>query len=433
MWRRRHAAMARHSSGLRRPFAFAAGRATRRRSSRPVAAAIACVFEWYAPRVTSGNCYNRKLSNVETDFIRSGRTEHANLIWIGNARLCGRISHSDRVMLMSTHRNGESRLTEYEQEQIEQIAQWKSQPPNPFAELFKQILLQFASLVEKVIPDNLVRSAIEQAYHVATLLDSEASIRRAAGVSELGELRHRPLEECDRLAHRESSIALIMATIEGGATGAGGALTTLVDIPLLFVLSLRTIRRIGHCYGYALDQERNKVLVMNILITATSGSLATRRARIDQLREIEHWVVEETEEDILAEEALALLLQLEVFESVPAVGLVSGALLNLAFVRRVELAARRIFQERWLEDNGKVRNIKPAEVHERHLVEGLRGAVGRAAYSGCYSLGFGAAVPLWLAASVARSLGRASRQSVDHAWARIESARRLPLPAPALA
>ena len=316
-------------------------------------------------------------------------------------------------MLMSAHHNGESRLTEYEQEQIGQIARWKSNPPNAFAELFKQITLQFANLVEKVIPDRLVKPAIDQAYHVATLVDGQAAIRRAAGVSDLGELRARPLEDCDRLAFRESIAAQLMATVEGAATGAGGALTTLVDIPLLIVLSLRTIRRIGHCYGYTLDHAHDQVLVLNILITATSGSLAIKRARIDRLREIKHWVVEETEEDILADEALALLLQLEIFEPVPAIGLISGALLNLAFMRRVDIAARRIFQERWLEDNQKVDNIKPAVVHERHMVEGWRGAVGRAAYSGCYSLGFGAAIPLYLGASLLRSVGRASHQSVE--------------------
>ena len=117
----------------------------------------------------------------------------------------------------------------------------------------------------------------------------------------------------------------VWATVEGAATGAGGVLTTVIDIPLLFILSLRTILRIGHCYGYTLDHPHDQKFVLGVLIAATSGSLATRRKRLDQLREIEHLLVEETQEEILADELLSLLFQLEIFEEVPGVGLISGA------------------------------------------------------------------------------------------------------------
>ena len=53
-------------------------------------------------------------------------------------------------------------LTPYEAEQVEQIARWKSTPPNPVAELFKTITTSVTDLVEKVIPDQLVIAAIER-------------------------------------------------------------------------------------------------------------------------------------------------------------------------------------------------------------------------------------------------------------------------------
>jgi hypothetical protein len=301
-------------------------------------------------------------------------------------------------------------LTPYESAQIEQIARWKSTPPNPFSELFKQITLRGADLVEKLTPDKWVVTAIEKAYNASEMLAGQEDIKRQAGVEQLGELRNRPLEECDRLALRVSAASLTWATVEGAATGAGGVLTTLIDIPLLFVLSLRTILKVGHCYGYTLDHANDRKVVLGILIAATSGSLATKRKRIDQLREIKHLLVEETQEEILADEALSVLFQLEIFESVPGIGLISGAVLNLAFLRRIDITARRVFQERWLEDNHKVRAIKPAPVHERHLLEGWRGALGRAAYSGTYSVGFGMTLPVCLIASLFRSTG----QSIVH-------------------
>jgi hypothetical protein len=308
-----------------------------------------------------------------------------------------------------------SKLTPYESAQVQQIAAWKSTPPNPFSELFKEITVRVADLVEKLTPDKWVVTAIEKAYNASQMLAGQEDIQRQAGVKQLGELRNRPLEECDRLALQVSAASLTWATIEGAATGAGGVLTTLIDIPLLFVLSLRTILRIGHCYGYTLDHPHDRSVVLGILIAATSGSLATKRKRLDQLREIKHLLVEETQEEILADEALSILFQLEIFEAVPAIGLISGAALNLAFIRRIDITARRVFQERWLEDNHKVHVIKPVPVHERHLLEGWRGALGRAAYSGSYSVGFGVTLPVCLIASLFRSLDHSVVQILESA------------------
>ena len=140
--------------------------------------------------------------------------------------------------MSSQTKSVEKRLTPYESEQIEQIARWKSTPPNPFSELFKQITMLGADFVEKLTPDKWVVTTIEKAYSVSELLAGQEDIKRRAGVEQLGELRNRPLEECDRLALEVSVASLTWATVQGAATGAGGVLTTLIDIPLLFVLAL---------------------------------------------------------------------------------------------------------------------------------------------------------------------------------------------------
>ena len=235
------------------------------------------------------------------------------------------------------------------------------------------------------------------------MLAGQDDIKLEAGVRDLADLRNKPLEDCDRLANRVGAVAEALATVEGAATGAGGVLTTLIDLPVLFVLSLRTILKIGHCYGYPLEGKREERYVIGVLITATSGTLETRHQRLEQLKQVEELLVEEVREDILTEEALSLLFQLEIFEEVPGLGALSGALLNLCSMRRVEHTARRIFQERWLRENGKIRTIAPAAAHALHLAPGWSGAVGRAAYMGIYTLGFGAALPIWAVASLFKS------------------------------
>lgn len=303
-------------------------------------------------------------------------------------------------------------LTDYEAGQVDQIAAWKSQPPNPIAELWKTITTPGASALEKVIPSRVVEKAIARMDTAADLMAGQEHVKRRAGVTDLAELRDRPLQDCDEVAWRDQVGAQFVATVEGAATGAGGVWTTLIDIPLLFTLAVRTIRRIGHCYGYALEGPQGRAFVLGVLVAALSGSLEIRRRRLERLRDVEDLLIEETEEDILVEEIVSFIFQLEVFEDVPGVGAISGAALNVAFMNRVNQTARRVFQERWLRDNRKVDVIEPAEVHPRFLVSGISGAFGRLAYSGCYAVGFGAAMPVFAVAAVAGSMSNARARGI---------------------
>ncbi len=293
-----------------------------------------------------------------------------------------------------------AKLTAYEAEQVREIATWKSKGPDLLSELVKRITTPGAKLVEKVVPDNLVRVAIDKAYAGSEVLSGQEAVQRQAGVKSLKELWTKSLEDCDALAFRVSVESQVLATVEGAVTGAGGVFTTLLDAPVLVVLSLRTILKIGHCYGYSLGHEQNQRFVLGVLIAATSGSLEIKRKRLEQLRELEDLLIEETQQEVVAEEALSLLFQLEIFEEIPGVGAISGALLNLAFMRRVDQTARRVFQERWLRQNAKVHTILPAPIHDRHLAGGWAGTLGRALYSSSYSLSFVVAVPAWILVKV---------------------------------
>lgn len=305
-------------------------------------------------------------------------------------------------MSTATHAERRSELTSYEAEQVRRIAAWKSEGPNPLAELWKRLTMPASRAIEKIIPDRLVRAAVTSAFDASEWLDDREDIRRRAGVRDLAELRERPLEDCDRLAVAVGASAEAIAAVEGAATGFGGVLTTLLDVPLLFVLGLRTARKIGHCYGFPLEHHKDRHFVLGVMIAAMAGSLEVRRARINRLRELEDLLIEEIQQDIVVEEALSFLFQLEIFEGIPGVGTISGGALNWLFMMRVEETARVVFQERWLRENGKVEEIEPAEVHARHLVPGWAGTLSRLAYSGGYALGFGTALPAYAAAALLR-------------------------------
>jgi hypothetical protein len=290
-------------------------------------------------------------------------------------------------------RRGEE-LTPYESEQVRAIAVWKAMPPHPAGELFKRIAQPGARQLQKLLPDPLMKKALDRAYDLAD--------RAAQGVSPAGQ----PLEDLDAQAIRVGVATRRVALAEGVVTGAGGVLTTLADVPVLFVLSLWTIIKIGRSYGYPLEQERAQKFVQGVLIAAVSGSLSVRLDRLGQLRDIEEWFLEETQEEILTEEAASLLFQLEIFGELPGVGAISGGLLNLGLMKRVEVTARRVFQERWLRDQGKIEAIAPLPMHAHVLALGWAGTLRRLAHASGYAAGYTFAFPFVFAATLLRPAAR---------------------------
>ena len=93
-----------------------------------------------------------------------------------------------------------ARLTPYESSQVEQIAAWKSRPPNALAEIIRRVTHPVADLAEKVIPDAVVRAAIDQSFALAARFARQEDTKRRAGIDDLKEMRRKALEECDRLA-----------------------------------------------------------------------------------------------------------------------------------------------------------------------------------------------------------------------------------------
>ena len=324
-------------------------------------------------------------------------------------------------MSTPTHAVHRSELTPYEAEQVRRIAAWKSEPPHSLGELWKRATLPAAHAIERAIPHRVVRAAITRAYDASEVLAGEEDVKRRARISDLADLRQGPLERCDRLAVAIGSAAEGLAAVEGAATGAGGLFTTFLDVPLLFVLGLRTIRKIGHCYGYPLARHQDRHFVLGVMTVAMAASLDIRRERIHRLRELEELLIEETQEDVLTEEALSVLFQLEIFGEIPGVGAISGGVLNWHYMRRVVETARMLFQERWMRDNDKLTYVDPAEVHPRHLASGWSGTLNRVAYSGCYGLGFGLALPVYAVASLLRPMDNALTRGLrDGAAAALE-------------
>ena len=282
-------------------------------------------------------------------------------------------------------------LSDYESEQRRLIAEWKGARPQEHFKLLDQLGESVAHFVERFIPTVVAKNMIDQACHSAELSATQNDIKRKAGVDDLAELKNRSLEECDSLVFGVTAWAEGMAVVGGAVTGAGGFLTSALDVPLFLMLALRTICKIGHCYGYPLNQPKDRRRILGTLMVATTDDPAKKLKLVTRIKEIEDWMIEEAEHEVIEDEAMDALLRIEIVDDVPGLGALTAGYQNYAFIHQVSAGAKRVFQERWLHDNHKVTHIQPAPTP---APPARFAGVAQWISHGSYYLSYGAMLPI---------------------------------------
>jgi hypothetical protein len=200
------------------------------------------------------------------------------------------------------------------------------------------------------------------------------------------------------LAQDVSVHAQRRAVVEASAAGVAGFVGAAVYVPVLLGAAVRAIRRIGHCYGYPLATERDRHYVMGVLELGTAEEPEVRQEIRARLYFLMHDPKTAPLELLGVRRALAEDL---VVEALPLVGEVAAVVLDYGFMRRVDIAARRVFQERWLRRRGKVLVIPPAETGLRSQRLTVAWEASReVVYVGSFGLGFVATLPVVAAAKV---------------------------------
>jgi EcsC protein family len=297
------------------------------------------------------------------------------------------------------------RLTGYEAWQVEEIAAWKAEEPGRISRLLEAIRAPLGRIVGTLVPGSIVRAMAEESESIVEHDDSLREIAAAAGIDDIAELRSGALEDCDRLAAAVSVRAQRLAMLEGAAAGVGTVVTEALNMPLLLAAAERAIRRIGHCYGYRLDTDEDRRLVLEILELSTVPDPVVRRQYQGRL--------ERQLADRSAGAAFPIglngvkedLVDDLILEAVPVLGDLVSIALDYAFMRRVDVTARRVFQESWLRDRGKVSKIFPASAGPRSsTILVARELLAETVYLGGYSLGFALTAPAALAGRLASYL-----------------------------
>ena len=264
-----------------------------------------------------------------------------------------------------------AKLNKYEAQQVAAIEAWKNEKPSVALAAFDRITAPVTQALARVIPLTLVKKAIEGANNVSQYAIDAKGVMRGAEVDSIDALRSRSLRISDHLAHDSHVLSMALSGAGGAVLGATGVGGVALDVASLLTLSLRTIHRIGLCYGF---ERVNEQLVLGILSVSSAGSQNERKTSIELLKGVEIMTLADVWKDV-AKDALftgavrggayftmrRVSLQMsrnfakrKAAQLVPVVGGAIGAATNICFLRDVGWAARRVFQERWLIDNGRL-------------------------------------------------------------------------------
>lgn len=263
---------------------------------------------------------------------------------------------------------------EYERGQIGEVAEWKADEPGVISKRFGQAMEPLAWAIRMVVPEAAIRGALSLSNSAARWMTDTNDVVRDGGVSNIAELRTKELKLSDRLANEVHNWAIGLAVAEGTGTGMFGLPALAADIPTIITLALRTIHKIGVCYGYEAKTEADEKFVLGILAASGANTIEEKTVAITTLRVIETILAKQTwkkitenaaqqqiskEGAILTVKALARQLGINITKrkalaAIPVIGAAISGSVNGWYIKEVGWAARRLFQDRWLLENHKV-------------------------------------------------------------------------------
>lgn len=270
-----------------------------------------------------------------------------------------------------------NKLTPYEVKQLASIKEWKEEEPGIVSKALGIALEPVNWVVQKVIPHKAIQGAIDGANQLGSWLTDSKDILRDGKVCTISELRHKDLQLSDKLADEVHNWAIGIAAAEGAGTGAFGIFGMAVDIPAIITLAMRTIHKIGLCYGYECNNQADKNFVLGILAASGANSMQEKITALTTLRTIEVTIAKQTWKAIgekaaterlskeaaitgirnLAKQLGINLTKRKALAAIPVIGAAVGGTVNGWYIKEVGWAARRAFQERWLIDNNKIIDV----------------------------------------------------------------------------
>ena len=261
-------------------------------------------------------------------------------------------------------------MNAYEQSELYEINKWKYEEPSVVSQAMSVVMKPVVWAINKILPQKAIQGALTGSNALAKILADEKDILHDGKINSIFELKTKDLQLSDKLANNVHNWALAIAGAEGGVAGVLGLPGMAADIPMIITFALRTIHKIGLCYGYKATTLEDTEFVYFIMSVAGANTMQEKNMSLLALRHLNNILVKQTWKKMAEKagggEAFLIMLRnlakqlginitkRKATQAIPIVGAGVGAAMNASFINDISWAARRCFQERWLLDNGKI-------------------------------------------------------------------------------
>lgn len=266
-------------------------------------------------------------------------------------------------------------LSPYEKDQVRSIEAWKAERPSVISKVWGRFLSPLTSAVIKVIPNIAIEKVLDFSSSAAVWLTDTKDIQRDADIDSVKSLKDKDLSLSDVLANDVHNWAIGFASAEGAGTGVMGLAGMALDIPTIVTLALRTIHKIGACYGYEVSNKKDRAFILAIMAASGANNAEEKKNALVALKRLTRELSEQADKasdpqiraaakqnkktsviniQNLSNQLGVHITKRKTLQSIPVVGAVVGASVNAWYIKDVGWAARRAFQERWLFENGKM-------------------------------------------------------------------------------
>ena len=266
------------------------------------------------------------------------------------------------------------KMDQYEKQQCQAIEEWKRQKPSGLDRTFSVLAIPLAWVLDWVATDESIQETLITANDAAADAADQNYLIENAQIDSIEKMRDKSLKFCDNFAIEAQNWGLATASTGGTVIGAGGLYSISSDIHFIITLSLRTIHNIGLCYGYAGKSDEYRQFVLGVLAASAANSPEEKEETLLALSHSMQAIPRQAKQSMaskatvnamakgakfiglnkLAEQLGINIAKRKALQTVPAFGAFVGGSVNWLYLHDVSLAARRIFQERWLHDNNKL-------------------------------------------------------------------------------
>jgi hypothetical protein len=259
-------------------------------------------------------------------------------------------------------------VKKFEAKQIARFRKWQTRRPGLTARTFAWLTKPVAWAVREIVPHNAVDAALNGNIVVARRWARERATLKSLGASQFAEVADGELLQIDRAVRKVQSRATYMAAGIGLAAGALGIFGLPLGIAAALNVALRTIHRVGLCYGYTEQTDAERLFVYYTLSLAGNRTPDEKALSLAALRELQaaisaasdgavdeerrHHAIEIAHHDF-TREITKQLVDVRLLTAIPGIGALIGLIVDTRYMSSVGWAARHAYQARWLRQKGR--------------------------------------------------------------------------------